>query len=171
MCRNRSQVHVSPGMGRSVKPVAGRACRPTRTVAAPSRSFRVPAAARELSGRCGGRVFSPQFREQREVPIPGKERFDSMGHTDRRYPRIMDEPSEDPGAPDEALQYLGEVLGRPYQPQLRGGDPGRELTPGLLRASGVLPPDARVGHDAVELVAARPGNPQTLLPSASPRTI
>ena len=104
------------------------------------------------------RVSRPQFREQREVAVPGEQRLSSVGDADRRYPRVVDDTSNYSGAPHEALECPGKVVG--LADKARGGraSPGCELGPRLLGTRCAVPPDAGVGDHTEELIATGPWN-------------
>lgn len=104
----------------------------------------------------GDWVPSAQFREQREIPVTGKQFFHAMRDTDGRDTGVMDDPADHPGPLYEPTQQLRKVGRFSDETIGRRRSPGGELTPGLFLGRGVFPPDSGVGHYAEKFVAARP---------------
>jgi hypothetical protein len=73
-----------------------------------------------------------------------------------RDARVVHDGTTYPWPTDEASQYGREILGLTQETDRRRIHPGLQLSPRLIRSTGGLLPDPRVGDDAEKLVHARP---------------
>ncbi len=106
----------------------------------------------------GERIACPKLREQREITVTSEQRRSTMGNAERSDPGIVNHRPVHARSLDEAAQDIKEVVGLAQQSTRRRRCPRIELTPGALDRCRPVLPDAAVGYDAQELVAARPWN-------------
>ena len=94
------------------------------------------------------RVSPLEFGEQGKVAVPGKQKFNAVGDTDRRNPSVVHDGSPYSRPLNQGAQNLQKIIRLTEKAIAWRCRPGFELLPGMLRWSGCFLPDSVICHDA-----------------------